>query len=118
MKPSRRRVAVLKWTGSSPSTAIVPPSGASCPVSRLIAVLLPDPLGPISPKISPSRTCRVRSSRTTWSSNALRTPRASIASGFAPAGRPAPGARSANPAPPAAMRLCAIIVPSLPVVAP
>src|SRR3954469_18170165 len=41
---------------SAPSKAIVPPSGAYSPAMQLNVVLLPEPLGPIRPRISPSFT--------------------------------------------------------------
>src|SRR2546425_1283513 len=41
---------------SSPRKVIVPAVGVSAPEMQLNAVVLPEPLGPISPRISPSRT--------------------------------------------------------------
>src|SRR5512136_839386 len=46
---------------SSPQTLTMPESGLIIPIVILIVVLLPDPLGPRSPLISPGSTCRLRS---------------------------------------------------------
>src|SRR5215475_4579054 len=43
---------------SSPRNRIVPEVSGKRPLTRLTVVLLPDPLGPISPTISPSATVR------------------------------------------------------------
>src|SRR4029079_7556730 len=40
----------------APSNKIVPPSGGYSPAMQLNVVLLPDPFGPIRPRISPSFT--------------------------------------------------------------
>src|SRR5690625_3847509 len=42
-----------------PSTVIVPPLGFSMPVSILMVVVLPDPLGPMRPTISPRSRSKV-----------------------------------------------------------
>ena len=41
---------------SSPLNRTEPPEGASAPEMQLKAVVLPEPFGPMSPRISPSRT--------------------------------------------------------------
>src|SRR2546422_2617875 len=43
---------------SSPRKVIVPAVGVSAPEMQLNAVVLPEPLGPISPRISPSLTSK------------------------------------------------------------
>src|SRR5262250_1828331 len=57
--PSRAR----RWAGrvvtSRPSNTMRPPSGTSEPETQLISVVLPEPLGPISPKRSPAFTERL-----------------------------------------------------------
>src|SRR3712207_6458368 len=50
---------------SVPSNSIVPAVGFSRPVTRLKTVVLPAPLGPISPVIEPGSTPNVQS-RTAW----------------------------------------------------
>ncbi len=51
--------------GASPSTAICPPSGCSRPTMQPIVVVLPAPLGPSSPTVSPGATENDRSSTAT-----------------------------------------------------
>jgi hypothetical protein len=43
---------------SSPRNRIEPPVGAYMPAMRLKVVLLPEPLGPISPRISPCSSAK------------------------------------------------------------
>ena len=45
-----------------PQTATDPAVGASTPPNILMVVVLPAPLGPMNPKISPRPTLRVRRS--------------------------------------------------------
>ncbi len=45
---------------ATPSTVTVPPLAASSPIAMRNAVVLPQPLGPISATISPSRTEKLR----------------------------------------------------------
>ena len=44
---------------SEPAKTMVPPFDGRAPVSRLNIVLLPAPLGPINPKISPALTSKL-----------------------------------------------------------
>ncbi len=46
-------------TGSRPSTAIEPLSGARRPSTHSMVVVLPAPLGPMRPKISPRATSKL-----------------------------------------------------------
>src|SRR5262249_62238800 len=57
-RPARggRRAGGVPPPISSPRNLIEPSLGASAPETQLNAVVLPDPLGPINPRISPSRT--------------------------------------------------------------
>ncbi len=59
---------------SKPATRPVPEVGASRPVSILIVVVLPAPLGPRKPKISPSGTWKL-----TWST-AVKSPNRRVSS--------------------------------------
>src|SRR5579862_1623785 len=64
----------------SPSV-IRPRVGRSNPVSRLTSVVLPAPLGPISPTASPAPSSRSTSESASTPSNARETPRARSESG-------------------------------------
>src|SRR5882757_1829745 len=46
-----------------PSSRTLPPSGAYSPEITLIDVVLPEPLGPTSPRISPAAAWKLRPSR-------------------------------------------------------
>src|SRR5262245_47622742 len=56
--PSPTRLCTGVRARSSPRNRIVPEVSGKRPLTRLTVVLLPDPLGPISPTISPSATVR------------------------------------------------------------
>src|SRR5215831_3148161 len=60
--------------GSSPSTLIDPRSGFRSPSTHSIVVVLPAPLGPIRPKISPWQTSNDTSSTATSEPYVLRQP--------------------------------------------
>src|SRR5215831_11761863 len=47
---------------SRPSSMIEPLSGRNAPATRLMVVVLPEPLGPIRPTISPRSSCAENSS--------------------------------------------------------
>ena len=46
---------------SRPANRTLPPLGAASPFSRLNSVVLPAPLGPMMPRISPSSTSKLTS---------------------------------------------------------
>src|SRR6185437_4789517 len=65
--PMRWRTVTLSRTTSAPATCATPPVGITRVVSTPIVVVLPAPLGPMSPKNSPSLTTRSSpSSATVW----------------------------------------------------
>src|SRR5262245_4936347 len=53
----------IRWGGRPfvrpPRNCISPESGTSAPLMRLNKVVLPDPFGPITPRISPASTVRL-----------------------------------------------------------
>src|SRR3546814_6099352 len=57
----------MLWASSPaswrPSKNICPPVAGKCPLTTLMKVDLPEPLGPSRPRISPSCTCRLTPSR-------------------------------------------------------
>jgi hypothetical protein len=53
-RPRRARATVFMRVTSSSASHTRPASGARNPDSMLSAVVLPEPLGPINPRISPS----------------------------------------------------------------
>src|SRR5258705_9325899 len=53
---------------------MVPRSGRRRPIMRLSAVVLPAPLGPMTPSASPSSTAKLSPSMTTREPNAFATP--------------------------------------------
>src|SRR5215475_10270234 len=62
---------------SRPSRRTAPPSGPRRPSMMFIAVVLPAPLGPMTPRASPGRTASVSPSRTRSEPKALATFRSS-----------------------------------------
>ena len=56
--PSVARSCVPRCVRSMPLNVRLPLLGLYSPAMRFTVVLLPEPLGPISPKISPLRTSR------------------------------------------------------------
>src|SRR5688500_17626626 len=68
-----------------PSIVTSPAVGRSRPVSILMVVLLPAPLGPRKPKKRPRATLKVRSSTAVFSRNTFVRPRTTIASDSASA---------------------------------
>ena len=60
MYPTRRLIASASRVTSMPATHAVPSLGRSRPQSIRMVVVLPAPLGPRNPKISPVRTPRLR----------------------------------------------------------
>ena len=54
--PSRVRRWAATAVMSTPSKRMRPPSGARAPETQLMRVVLPDPLGPMSPNRSPGFT--------------------------------------------------------------
>src|SRR5947207_10015394 len=73
--PGARAIA---WAGSrvasTPSMVIVPALGKSAPEMVLSKVVLPEPLGPISPTISPGRSSRPTPSSARRPAKSLVTP--------------------------------------------
>src|ERR1039457_6298515 len=65
----RRRTCAGDFMMSKPATLAVPEVGSSNVVSILIVVLLPAPLGPSRPKISPEGTSKLIASTATKSPN-------------------------------------------------
>src|SRR5579871_1796658 len=63
-------------TMSRPSSMIEPLSGRNAPATRLMVVVLPEPLGPISPTISPRRSSAENSSTAMMPPKCLRSVRA------------------------------------------
>src|ERR1035438_476279 len=76
-------MAALAEITSSPRQVPRPLSGVSRPQSMRMEVVLPLPLGPRKPKISPCFTCRERSFTTCLSPKCLLMPATSMASGVA-----------------------------------
>jgi hypothetical protein len=62
---------------ASPSQRISPRSGSRKPFSALKRVVLPAPLGPMMPRISPARASKLTSASACRPRNALPTPRTS-----------------------------------------
>jgi hypothetical protein len=62
MYPIWARSCSVNSDGSRPSTDSAPSDGDCTPVSSRTVVVLPEPLGPMNPKIVPSSTCIDRSS--------------------------------------------------------
>ena len=75
MKPIRARVSAGSRVGSPPSTSASPLVGRRAPVSSRIAVVLPAPLGPITPTIEPRSIARSTPVSATTSSKVRPTPR-------------------------------------------
>src|SRR5215472_11917626 len=63
-------------TMSRPSSMIEPLSGRNAPATRLMVVVLPEPLGPIRPTISPRRSSAENSSTATMPPKCLCSARA------------------------------------------
>src|ERR1051325_9136493 len=57
--------ALASRAGSRPSSVVRPASAVRTPSTHSMVVVLPAPLGPINPKISPSNTSKETSSTTT-----------------------------------------------------
>ncbi|KKO81495.1 hypothetical protein WU86_09235 [Corynebacterium xerosis] len=76
IQPMRARAAGPSVAGSAPSTSTLPESGANNPASTSSRVVLPLPLGPIRPVITPGATSTSACSMATFPSNSLRTSRA------------------------------------------
>ncbi len=75
--PARTRALGGKRVTAAPSSSTWPASGRSFPVSRLMSVVLPAPLGPITAVMPPGGRTRSTPATAVKSANALRTPRAS-----------------------------------------
>jgi len=60
VRPTPRRLSASgpSWVTSSPFNSMRPVSGVIWPSMLLNKVVLPEPLGPITPKISPGRTSK------------------------------------------------------------
>src|ERR1700693_6406590 len=59
--PRRARLYVGRPRSEQPSNSILPSSSLSCPQTQLKSVVLPAPLGPTRPTLSPARTSNVMS---------------------------------------------------------
>src|SRR5262245_4711488 len=70
--PIRLCRAVASRAGSRPRTVVRPESALRMPSMHSMAVVLPAPLGPMSPKISPSNSWKERSSTATVEPYSLR----------------------------------------------
>src|SRR5579884_3933877 len=76
--PIRRRRLARCVQGSRPRTRIWPPSACRSPCRHSTVVVLPAPLGPSRPKISPAATSKDTSSTATIDPYILRSPRTSM----------------------------------------
>ncbi len=74
--PIRARLYAGRCVTSTPSYSTVPPSACRAPLSMPTKVLLPAPLGPMTPSTSPRRTSRSTSDTATTSPNRLVMPAA------------------------------------------
>src|SRR5581483_466875 len=97
--------AAISWGRSRstrrPARWISPASRRWSPESVLMVVVLPEPLGPMSPRISPRRMARESPSTATTPPKRLTTPRVSRAGGSAaPAAAPVVIGGSASGRPP------------------
>src|SRR5688572_5146581 len=79
--PMRRLMPSRSVSSGRPSIITSPAVGRSRPVSILIVVLLPAPLGPRKPKKRPRATLKVSPSTAVFSRKTLVRPRTTIASG-------------------------------------
>src|SRR5437867_11551625 len=75
--PSRAIAWASRPTSRRPRKTISPAAGARSPVSALKSVVLPEPLGPITPTVSPSATATFTPSRATSPSKRTVSPVAS-----------------------------------------
>ena len=73
-KPRRTRWCGASWLMSCPSSSMRPDVGVSTPVSRLISVVLPAPLGPIKAWRAPRRRSRFTLSVAVMPPNCLTRP--------------------------------------------
>ena len=87
MYPIRSRTRSASVRTFNPSTLASPALSGSKPVSILITVVLPLPLGPRNPKISPRATVKLTSFTAVKLPNFLTSPRAEIA-GSVPSASP------------------------------
>ncbi len=83
MNPIRARVPAGSRVGSLPSTSTSPSLGRRAPVRSRMAVVLPAPLGPMTPTMEPRGISRVTSVRASTSSNWRLTPRSAAIGGSA-----------------------------------
>ena len=97
-RPSRARRAGERPVTSTPSSETVPESGAWKPLRTLTSVVLPAPLGPISPSASPGSSARSTSFSTRSPAKAREMPSARRAPLGRSIDRPASPA-TASPAP-------------------
>ena len=110
--PARTRALGGSRVTSAPSSSTWPSSGTSLPVSKLIKVVFPAPLGPITAVMPPGGSERSTPATAVKSANALRTPRTSrsaltrrpCAPPRASAGRSSTDAARAAPRPRRAIR--------------
>ena len=93
--PSRARAAAVRSVTSTPANSTMPSSGRRKPEMTSNSVVLPAPLGPMIPTISPWSACRVTSIRAALPPNCSETPRTSRARA-APSGAAAPPAGASD----------------------
>ena len=84
MYPTRRRVARSAASNGRPKSDAVPSVDGKSPVNIFIVVVLPHPLEPRKPKISPRTIPKLTWSTAVNEPKRLVKPRASIATGVSP----------------------------------
>ena len=99
INPRRASATVDRRVTSSPSSHTRPDSGTRKPESMLSAVVLPEPLGPMRPRISPPSTVNARSSTAATPPKCLVRPSvlSSVIAGRGPKGRHGRSARRGSP---------------------
>src|SRR5678815_2828909 len=80
--PARHRACGGRLVTSRPAKRTAPRSGRRRPIRRLSAVVLPAPLGPMTPSASPSSTARLSPSMTTSEPKDLKTPSSASKAGM------------------------------------
>src|SRR5829696_5858634 len=96
--PTSERSRGPSTAGSSPSTRTEPPSARRSPCRHSTVVVLPAPLAPSSPTISPSATSRSTPSTTVRSPYRLRSPRTSTTAVLITASAPGGSVPPTDPA--------------------
>src|SRR5688572_22839538 len=94
--PARQRACGGRDVMSRPSSRTAPRSGRRRPIMTLRAVVLPAPLGPMTPRASPSWMASESPSRTRRDPKALVTPSSSSSAGLEPAATSLSGRKRAE----------------------